>query len=81
MAMQSVPPTNPAPHCLPLDQVDRASDLIQEVNAIVDLMACASLSEKQPLEDSIPMAAFAVRSMLMELAGITTLRVIDEKER
>lgn len=80
MAMQSVPTTKPTPTCLPFDQVCRAGELVEMLKAITDLMACASMSEQQPLMDSIPMGAHAAREMLKELQSITELHVAAEVE-
>ena len=80
MAMQTVPHARPTPWMLPSDKVTRADELISYIDAIVNLMACASISEQQPNEDSIPMAAFVVRDMGKELREITGLRVHLEGE-
>lgn len=74
MAVQTVPEIPRKTWPLPADTVARGDQLIAEVRAIVNLMACAAESDLQPESDSMSMAGLAVNGLLEELRTIVDMR-------
>lgn len=79
-------------YLLPIDQVNRANRLIEQIAAITNLVAVASevqtaseIGTVAPAkDDSIPCALWAVDGMVAELRNITNARVgeyLDEAAR
>lgn len=74
MAVETVPEIPRKTWLLPADAVTRGDQLIAEVRAIVNLMACAAESDLQPESDSMSMAGLAVNRLLEELKAIVETR-------
>jgi len=57
---------------LPMEDIDRASDLIYQATGILGLIRCASSSDDEPPDDALPGACMCVEAMLRELSEIVS---------
>ena len=60
--------------CLPIDEVDKATDTAHKLRGLVDCIRSASLSDDLPPTDAIASACWLARDLIDELEKIATQR-------